>query len=234
MKPPKAAPRKVAIFDIDGTIFRSSLLVELVEELIAAKVFPEEARAIYQKEKEAWLDRRGDYEAYVNATVKAFVSHLKGTQYRDLEWAGKRIVERLGFRTYLHTTDLIKTLRARGYYLLAISHSPKIVVDQFARRLGFHKVYGMMYDVGPNDRFTGAVLDLHLIGNKANIVKRAVEKEGLTLKGSVGVGDTESDITLLEMVEKPLVFNPNKKLYRYAQRMGWPVVVERKDVIYKL
>lgn len=226
--------RKVAIFDIDGTIFRSSLLIELVEELIAAGVFDASVRGTYQKEKEAWLDRRGDYEAYVGAIVQAFVRNLKGVEYRQLEWAGKRLVERLGFRTYLHTAALVRSLRERGYYMLAISHSPKLVVDQFARRLGFHKVYGMMYDVGPNDCFTGAVLDLHLIGNKANIVKRAIEKEGLTLKGSVGVGDTESDISFLEMVEKPLVFNPNKKLYRYAQRMGWPVVVERKDVVYKL
>lgn len=228
------SPKKVAIFDIDGTIFRSSLLIELVEELIAAGVFEPSVRDTYKKEREAWLDRRGDYEAYVDATVKAFVKNLKGVEFRQLEWAGKQVVERLGFRTYRYTTDLIKNLRDRGYFLLAISHSPKVVVDQFARRLGFHKVYGMMYELGGSERFTGAVLDLHLIGNKANIVKRAVEKEGLTLKGSVGVGDTESDIGLLELVEKPIVFNPNKKLHKYAARMGWPVVVERKDVIYKL
>lgn len=227
-------PRKVAVFDIDGTIFRSSLFIELMEELIDAKVFSESVRATYQKQKVAWLDRQGDYEAYVNAMLDAFLKNLKGVEYRELEWAGKRVVDRAGFQIYQHTTELVRSLRKRGYYLLAISHSPKIVVDQFARRLGFHKVYGTMYEVGPNDRFTGMLQDLHLIANKANIVKRAVEKENLTLKGSVGVGDTEADISFLEMVEKPVAFNPNKKLYRYAKRMGWQVVVERKDVVYKL
>jgi HAD superfamily hydrolase (TIGR01490 family) len=226
--------KKLALFDIDGTIFRSSLLIEVVEELIDAKIFDESVRTGYIKQKEAWLDRRGDYEAFVDATVRAFVQNLKGIQYRELEWASKRIVDRLGFRVYRHTTELVSSLRDKGYYLVAISHSPKIVVDQFARRLGFHKVYGMMYEVGPNDRFTGLVQDLHLIGNKANILKRVVEKENLTLKGSVGVGDTETDIPFLELVEKPLVFNPNKKLLKHARRMGWPVVVERKDVIYRL
>jgi len=56
----------------------------------------------------------------------------------------------------------------------------------------------------------------------------------LTLKGSVGVGDTESDIAFLKMVEKPICFNPNQKLYQYAKRAGWKIVVERKDVIYHL
>ncbi|GAI32477.1 unnamed protein product, partial [marine sediment metagenome] len=36
----------------------------------------------------------------------------------------------------------------------------------------------------------------------------------------VGVGDTESDIAFLKMVEKPICFNPNKKLYQYAKRVG--------------
>ena len=30
------------------------------------------------------------------------------------------------------------------------------------------------------------------------------------------------------------MFNPNQKLYRYAKRMDWKVVVERKDVVYEL
>ena len=232
-KPKLMQKKKVAIFDIDGTIFRSSLLIELVEELIDMEVFEEEVRDIYEKEKRAWLDRRGDYESYVNATVKAFVQNLIGVRYRDLEWAGKRVVDRMGFQVYRHTTDLVQLLKKKGYYLVAISHSPKIVVDQFAKRLGFNKVYGMMYEIGPNDAFTGKILDSHVIGNKANVVERAVLKENLTLKGSYGVGDTETDISFLSMVDRPLAFNPNKKLLKHATKKKWSVVVERKDVVYK-
>ena len=72
------------------------------------------------------------------------------------------------------------------------------------------------------------------VHDKASILKRAMEKENLMLEHSIGVGDTESDIAFLEMVAQPICFNPNKKLYRYAKRMGWKVVVERKDVVYEL
>src|SRR3989338_5210906 len=101
-------------------------------------------------------------------------------------------------------------------------------------RLGFDKVYGSIYEIGPQECFTGEITDAHLIYNKASILKRAVLKENLTLLNSVGVGDTESDISFLEMVAEPICFNPNQKLYRYAKRMGWKVVVERKDVVYEL
>ena len=80
----------------------------------------------------------------------------------------------------------------------------------------------------------GQTVDEHLILNKAGILQRAVEKEGLTLAHSIGVGDTESDVAFLKLVERPICFNPNKKLYDYAKRKGWEVVVERKDMIYFL
>ncbi len=226
--------KRVAIFDVDGTIFRSSLLIEVVEALIESEAFPETARKEFERERLQWLDREGDYEAYIDAVVEAFKKHLKGVSFTDLADAGVRVAKLHGKHTYRYTRDLLKDLKARGYYLLAVSHSPKIVLDQFCPRLGFDKTYGMMYEVGPQDLFTGAVLDEHLIGNKANIVKRAVEKENLALVHSVGVGDTESDVPFLELVVKPICFNPNKKLYRYAKLREWKVVVERKDVIYDL
>lgn len=226
--------RRVAIFDVDGTIFRSSLLIEVVAALIESEVFPESARKEFERERLLWLDREGDYESYIDAVVRAFRRHLKGVSYETLAQAGERVAELHGKETYRYTRDLIKELKAKNYFLLAVSHSPKIVLDQFCPRLGFDKTYGMMYEVGPQDLFTGAVLDEHLIGNKANIVKRAVERENLTLAHSIGVGDTESDVPFLELVAKPICFNPNQKLYRQAKRLGWKVVVERKDVVYQL
>ncbi len=226
--------RKVAIFDVDGTIFRSSLLIQLVDNLIERSAFPEDARKVYEKEHRKWLDREGDYQEYIEAVVKAFRSHLKGMHYGELVDAADEIVGEQWKRTYRFTRDLIKDLKAKGYFLLAVSHSPKTVLDKFCPKLGFNKAYGLIYEIGPQDLFTGNVLDEHLIYNKANIVKRAIEKENLTLTHSVGVGDTESDIPFLEMVSKAICFNPNQKLYKTAKRLSWDVVVERKDVIYHL
>ncbi|RJQ33736.1 HAD-IB family hydrolase [Candidatus Parcubacteria bacterium] len=226
--------QKVAVFDVDGTIFRSSLTIEVVEGLIDSGAFPEDARREFEREQQLWLDREGDYESYCDAVVQAFRKHLQGVPYGALAEVAKEVVDLHYKRTYRYSRDLLKDLKSRGYYLLAVSHSPKIVLDEFCPRLGFDKTYGMMYEIGPQDLFTGAVMDEHLIGNKANILKRAVEMENLTLENSVGVGDTESDIPFLELVEKPICFNPNKKLYRYAKLHDWDVVVERKDVIYEL
>jgi len=226
--------KKVAIFDVDGTVFRSSLIIELVETLIEEGIFQESARKGYEEAHRKWLDRKGDYQHYIDALVEVFTGNIQGVYYGDLANASKLVIEWHQDRVYRYTRDLIKELKKKKYFLLAISQSPKVVLEDFCKRLGFDKVYGRIYELGPQDLLTGKVVDEHLIMNKAGIVRRACEKENLTLKNSTGVGDTENDISFLELVEEPICFNPNAKLYRYAKRMGWKIVVERKDVIYEI
>jgi len=226
--------KKVAIFDVDGTIFRSSMVIELVETLIEEGIFSKEAAKEYEQEYRKWFEREGGYEEYINAVVKTFMKNIKGVHYGTFSDVAKQVVSKQQKRVYRYTRDLVTKLKKEGYFLLAISQSPKTVVEEFCKNLGFDKVYGRIYEIGPQDLFTGVVVDEHLIMNKANIVHRAIEKEGLSLEGSIGVGDTEGDISLLELVDEPICFNPNSNLYKHALRQGWKTVVERKDVIYSL
>ncbi len=195
--------RKVAVFDIDGTLFRSSLLIELVEMLIAEKIFSASTRRIYASAYRKWLDRKGDYEKYILAVIRAFEKNLKGVRERELVRVAKRVVAFHENRVYRYTRDLIKDLRKKGYYVLAITHSPKYVAGDFGKRVGFHKVYGRLLELDKSGRFTGRTVHEDLIWDKAKILRRAVEKENLTLRGSVGVGDTESDVSFLGLVETP-------------------------------
>ena len=246
MKPRARAGRnqkRLAIFDIDGTIFRSSLLIELVRALVAEGIFKPDAEDVYRRAEEAWLNREGDYEAYINSVVAAFRKNVTGVRYGDLRRVAYKVVAAHRGRTYRFTRDLARELKKKGYYLLALSHSPKIVVDAFARAMGFNKVYGIMYAAdreGPNGHFTGEILFRDIVKQKDKLVLRTIENAalagggGLTLRGSVGVGDTESDIPFLKLVARPICFNPNAKLYREARKRKWEVAVERKDVVYEI
>jgi len=226
--------RPVAVFDIDGTVFRSSLTLELVERLIDNGVFPKDTRSAYEDERIKWLDRKGDYQAYVQKVVDMFCRQIKGVSFESVANAAGEVIEEKKDRVYRYTRDLIKELKKDGYFLRAISHSPKFIADGFGFEAGFDKVYGYFFATGASGNFTGEVEDEELIRNKAAILQRAVRKEGLSLEGSIGVGDTESDITLLEAVESPIAFNPNQKLLDHAKKRGWKIVVERKDVIYEI
>jgi len=162
------------------------------------------------------------------------MKNIKGISEKDFTRTSKIVVSRYRNRVYLFTRELIKELKKKDYFLLAISNSPKGILDVFCSEFGFDKVYGRLYELSTNKHFTGKIVDEYMIANKANILRRAVRKNNLTLKDSVGVGDTEGDIAFLKLVDNPICFNPNMKLYRHGKRARWSIVVERKDVIYEL
>ena len=92
--------KPVAVFDIDGTIFRSSLLIELVERLVEREVFPASARDMYAEEWRLWLDRRGDYEEYIMKVVETFATELKGVPYGTVADIAGEIIEEKKHRVY--------------------------------------------------------------------------------------------------------------------------------------
>jgi HAD superfamily hydrolase (TIGR01490 family) len=226
--------KKIAVFDIDGTIFRSSLLVELVKNFMNENIFPSKLKKTYQKAYERWLNRKGTYDEYIETVVEIFNKNIKGVRRKDFLRIGRRIIRFSGSRVYRFTRDLVLKLKKEKYYLVAISYSPRDIVEAFCHELGFNKVYGRMYEYNKNGVFTGGVLYTDLINDKSKILKRFMGKYGFTLRDSVGVGDTESDIPFLKLVKRAICFNPNKKLYEKGKKFGWEIIVERKDVIYHL
>ena len=226
--------KKLAVFDIDGTIFRSSLVVELVEAMIQAGIFKPNVRKVYAASFKRWLNREDDYEKYINAVVKAYINNIHGIEYKKYSKLANKVIKFHSNRVYKYTRDLIKNLKTKNYFLLAISHSPNEAVQTFANIFGFDAVYGRIFEVDKNGKMTGNMVYRDLIDHKEKVIKRVLEKHNLTLKGSIGVGDTENDIPVFKMVDHPICFNPNQKLYNYAKKKNWPIVVERKDVIYHL
>jgi phosphoserine phosphatase len=73
-----------------------------------------------------------------------------------------------------------------------------------------------------------------MIQDKAAIFAHVMKKFDGSQKNSIAVGDTESDIPMMRLAADAIAFNPNQKLYRYAKKKGWKIIVERKDVIYEL
>ena len=226
--------RKFAIFDIDGTIFRSSLLIELTDSFIQEGVFPEKARKVYAKSFKDWLDRKDTYDNYIMGVIRAFEGNIKGIKQSDFLRISKKVIAFHQNRVYRYTRDLVLDLRKKGYFILAISNSPKDILDEFCSRWGFDRVYGRVYEVNKKGRLTGETLFKEIISDKAMVLKRAIEQNNLILKNSIGVGDSESDVPFLKMVERPICFNPNKILFEKAKRAGWRVIVERKNVVYEL
>lgn len=224
---------KLAVFDIDGTIFRSSLIIELVNLLVEKGVFPKGLNKEIEEEYVAWVNRQGSYDKYISKIVEVYVRYIKNVKEDDVKKAAKEVIDYQKNKVYVFTRELIKKLKNDNYYLLAISGAPEIIVSEFAKTLDFNNYYGSRYEV-INNKFTGKVIT-DTAWTKHEILHNFIKKnKDFNLKDAVGVGDSEIDITFLELVGHPIAFNPDFKLASYAKEKNWKIVVERKNVIYKI
>jgi len=227
-----SAREPLAVFDVDGTLFRRGLLPALTRRLVNEEVFPERVREELSEDYYAWVERRGSYETYDELVMALFLRELEGVSVAELQRCARAEVEAHGRRLHIYTRDVARRLKEAGYHLIAISGSPQEILDLFLKPLGFDRAWGtvLAQDEG---RYTGEVLQ-DPFKNKRRVLEEFLEEADVGLEGSVGVGDTLSDVGFLEMVETPIAFNPNRRFFEVARQRGWPIMVERKDVIYNL
>lgn len=223
----------LAVFDIDGTIFRSSLIIELVNLLVEKKVFPKGLNKEIEEDYVAWANRQGSYNNYISKVVEVYIKYIVGVEEEIVRKAAREIIDYQKNKVYVFTRELLKKLKKENYFLLAISGAPEVIVAEFAKALEFDKYYGSRYEV-IDGKFTGKITN-DTAWSKHEILNRFVEThKEFDLKKAVGVGDSEIDVTFLELVGNPIAFNPDYILANYAKEKNWKIVVERKNVVYNI
>ncbi len=226
---------KIAVFDIDGTIFRSSLLIELVNGLVKDRIFLKKAEDEIEDDYHAWLNRIANYDSYINKVAEVYFRHIVGCKKKEVLEVGKKVMAKQKLKVYRFTRDLVKDLKKQGYYLIAISGSPMFMVKDFAKRMGFDMAFGSDLEV-KDGMFTNKFTQRDSYNQKSKLLMKIVENLNIDpdWKKSVAVGDSATDISMLELVGKPIAFNPDGVLVDYAKKHGWRIVVERKNIVYDI
>lgn len=227
--------RHFAVFDIDGTIARTSLLQQMIRVLVGyGRIDIGNAQNIETLLHDS-RQRIGDdsFGEYMNQAVDMLFSSLpRNLTLLEYDQIINAVVNTSINHTYVYTRQLIQSLKHSNYFLIAISGSELRAVSAYAKALGFDAWIGQVQYIDDGKKLTGEVRSLGL--TKDVILKSLIRKFDLTLKDSLAVGDTSNDLPVLSMVEQPITFNPNQELFKHAREQGWMVVLERKDMVYGL
>ncbi len=225
--------KKFAVFDIDGTLIRWQLYHAVVDKLAQKGLLGEQAHTTLRDARMRWKRREHSeaFHAYEIQLIKIYEQALPHLTPEQFDQAVDEVAEEYKTQVYTYTRDLLKALKKDGYILIAISGSHRELVKHIAEQFGFGYWTGTDYERA-DGRFTGRVT----VGShdKKTRLQNFVNEHNLSLKGSYAVGDSKSDAPMLELVENPIAFNPDRELFEIAKRHGWPIVVERKNVVYHL
>lgn len=231
---------KAAFFDIDGTLYRDSLMIEHFKKLVKYEVLDQSLWHTHVKQTyENWHKRRGNYDDYMVELATIYIESLKGLERSKMEFVTNQVIDLQGDKVYMYTRNRIQWHLDNGYMVFFVSGSPDYLVHKMAQRYGVTECIGSRYLVDGEDRYTGEVLKMWDSDSKYNAILGFVDKYHLDLESSYAYGDTNGDMSMLQLVGHPVAINPTRELLSNLKadpRLSkiTEVIVERKDIIYRL
>lgn len=229
-----------AFFDIDGTLYREGLIAEVFKKLVKYEIIETErwyndVRPEYQR----WDKRQGNYDNYLLKMAGIYIEAIKGLHKSQIEFIARTVVNQKGDRVYTYTRDKIKWHKERGHKVITISGSPIELVREMALKYGFDDYKGAVYELDKNEIYTGEVISMWDSSSKKRAIEDFVEKYDINLEESYAYGDTSGDFSMFQIVKHPVCVNPTKELIEKVitdkdVRDKIQIVVERKDVVYRL
>jgi HAD superfamily phosphoserine phosphatase-like hydrolase len=222
----------IAAFDLDGTLHRGNLVSQLCEQLCHCGYF----NGLYAHQMINLFIERDQrvipYRTYEEKLIKLLLVALRGKSQSQLQHHADQISQATRNRSYVFTRTLFD-LVCTTHDCIAITGGLQETAESFAAHWGFNACFSSVLEVR-DDHYTGRVVTTPIKDKSVAIKSRLKKQPHLTLNCSIGIGDTISDVTMLESTERQIAFNPDQGLTAWAKNVKWPIVIERKDMIYVL
>jgi HAD superfamily hydrolase (TIGR01490 family) len=229
-----------AFFDIDGTFYRDSLLIEhfkrlIKYEIISPSVWHEQVKKTFNN----WDKRQGQYDEYLMDVSEIYREHLTGVSREAIEFTANQVMHLKADRVYRYTRQQIQWHLQQGHKVIFISGSPDFLVSKMAEKYNATDYRGSIYHIDDNGAFNGEISPMWDSVNKEKQIARMVQKHDIDKESSYAYGDTNGDVTMLKHMGNPVAINPAMELLNAIHKPGvlkdkTKIIIERKDVIYEI
>ncbi len=228
-----------AFFDIDGTLYRDSLMVEHFKKLIKYDVIDQKEWFIHARDTFVdWDKRQGNYDDYLDEVCDLYVKSLVGLDKTCIDFTSDQVIKLKSDRVYKYTRSRIKWHLENSHIVIFISGSPDFLVKKMADKYKVTDFAGSTY-VFDGETFNGTVIPMWDSKSKNNAIDDFILKYDIDLSQSYAYGDTNGDINMLKRVGNPIAINPTKELILHMSNdpnlsESAKIIIERKDVVYSL
>ncbi|MBS5786928.1 MAG: HAD-IB family hydrolase [Clostridioides difficile] len=228
-----------AFFDIDGTLYRDSLMVEHFKKLIKYDIIDQ--KDWYSNVRDTFMDwdkRQGNYDDYLLEVSELYVRSITGLDTTCINFTSDQVIKLKADRVYKYTRSRIAWHLKQGHIVIFISGSPNFLVEKMAKKYNASDFCGSEY-IFKNDVFTGNLIPMWDSNSKNTSINNFTKKYEIDLLNSYAYGDTSGDFNMLRRVGKPIAINPTKELLKMINlnenmKNKTNIIVERKDLVYSL
>lgn len=215
-------PRTAAFFDVDNTIIRGASSFYLAKALYRRGFFRTRDILVFALKQAKYL-MWGENSADIADVRSRALLLMKGHSVAEVLAVGEEVYDQvLANRIYDGTKKLLDQHIAAGHQVWLVTATPSEVGNLIARRLGATGALTTQV-ASEGGYYTGELVGDMMHGEaKAENISRLAAEKNINLAGSFAYGDSTNDIPLLKSVGNPCAINPDTRMRRHAQEVGWP------------
>jgi HAD superfamily hydrolase (TIGR01490 family) len=220
--------QKLAIFDVDGTLFDGNLGIEFVKTLVKKGIFEKEI-------SEGIFDWYGKYKSgeaeksvVVDEMYKLFAKGMSGKKEGDMRLVALETWDGVVSSLHDFAKSLVKKLRQQGFRIIILSGSPIEMIKILGKKLEVNsdELIAGVLEI-KEGLYTGETISyLGSSSAKIEAINKYIKRAGLDVdwSNSFGMGDNERDLGILDLVGHPFAFEPNEALKVEAKKMGYKII----------
>jgi len=217
----------LAIFDLDNTLLADDsdylwgqFLVD--QGIVDASYYAQENDRFYKEYKGGHLD--------IHEFLSFSLKPLADNSLQDLfKWRSQFIEEIIRPILLKPAQELINKHQQRGDILLVITATNKFVTEPIVNLYGINHLLATTPEF-MDERYTGKVAGTPCFQEgKVTRLNEWLQKTGYSLDDSWFYSDSHNDLPLLQLVEHPVVVNPDETLKLHAEKSAWPIISLRDE-----
>lgn len=145
---------------------------------------------------------------------------FEGEEITNDEVFGIKIAK--GIKPRESVMNLMNYLRGKEIEIWIVSSSPVILIEETIKHFKINAKIVGVHNVVTNDTITSKLENpLPIIEGKVDCIKKFIDPN---IKPILGIGDSESDLPMLEYSDIKVVVNQNNSLSRKATQENWFLV----------
>jgi HAD superfamily hydrolase (TIGR01490 family) len=212
-----------AFFDVDNTIIRGASSFHLAKALYRRGFFGTRDILAFAVKQGRYL-LFGENDGDIADVRSRALGLMKGHSVAEVIAVGEEVYDQvLANRIYEGTKRLLDQHLSAGHQVWLITATPAEAGELIARRLG--ATGALCTRVESVDGFYTGRLEGEMMHGKSKATSAGAlaESHGIDLTESFAYGDSTNDIPLLNLVGNPCAINPDSRMRKHAQTVGWPI-----------
>lgn len=190
---------KLLLLDLDGTILKSSCVLEFASHIINTGVIKH--NDIHYK----WLSNKKN-DDYIREFAEYFRNEIIGLKTEYVEKLFNDFFNKYKFEYNDRILNLIQECKENNFYCMIISGTIDFMVKKIANHLGINGI-GSVYTLNKNNEYTGGI-DIPMFSQKEKqrIIDSLINNNVVEV---IGAGDTTSDIPIAMISDTFYLVDPN-------------------------